>query len=71
MKTKLIKSSVFLFALVLVISAVFTANAAADEEKMYFYTRNARSHAKITHDREANYRRMTEIYEKIIREKST
>lgn len=34
-------------------------------EKMEEYGRNARNHARITHDKEANYQKMTEIYAEI------
>ncbi len=37
----------------------------SDPEKMDFYRKNARKHAEITHNREINYRRLTEIYAKI------
>lgn len=37
-----------------------------NEEKRERYGANARNHAKKTHDREANYQRMTEIYAKIM-----
>ena len=37
----------------------------SDEEQMKRYSENARSHARITHDQEANYRKMVEIYAKI------
>ena len=40
----------------------------SDEDKMMAYSRNARSHAKITHDREINYQKMTEIYAKIAKD---
>ena len=33
-----------------------------DKEKMLQYCQNARNHAKKTHEREQNYRRMQEIY---------
>ena len=36
-----------------------------DKEKRQQYCKNARSHAKKTHDREQNYRRMQEIYASI------
>lgn len=36
-----------------------------DKEKRQQYCKNARSHAKRTHDREQNYRRMQEIYASI------
>lgn len=36
-----------------------------NEEKMMYYCQNARKHARITHDKERNYNRMTEIYAKI------
>lgn len=35
-------------------------------EKMEQYCKNARKHAKKTHDREQNYRQMTEIYAKML-----
>lgn len=37
----------------------------SNREKMLTYCKNARNHAKCTHDREANYQKMTEIYAKI------
>lgn len=37
-----------------------------DPQKAKEYCRNARSHALQTHDREKNYRRLVEIYEKIL-----
>ena len=37
-----------------------------NREKMNDYRKNARKHAEKTHDREQNYRRMAEIYAKII-----
>ncbi len=37
----------------------------SDEGQMRRYSGNARSHARITHDKEANYRKMVEIYAKI------
>ena len=37
-----------------------------DEEKMKEYCENARKHALKTHDKEENYRRMTEIYASIV-----
>lgn len=39
----------------------------SDPEKRDIYTKNAREHAKRTHDPEANYRRLLEIYEEILR----
>ncbi len=36
-----------------------------NEEKMEFYCKNARKHASKTHDREENYKKMTEIYAEI------
>lgn len=36
-----------------------------DEEKMDFYCENARKHARKTHDREENYKKMMEIYAEI------
>ncbi|MCM1186406.1 MAG: glycosyltransferase family 4 protein [Lachnoclostridium sp.] len=36
-----------------------------NREQMLVYCQNARNHAKSTHNREANYRKMTEIYAKI------
>ena len=36
-----------------------------DEGKQAVYCRNARNHAKKTHDREKNYQRLTEIYQEI------
>lgn len=36
-----------------------------DEERMKYYCENARKHAKITHDREENYKKMMEIYAEI------
>lgn len=41
-----------------------------DEEKMIEYCKNARLHAKRTHDREKNYQRMQEIYADIIAKNS-
>lgn len=38
----------------------------ADEEKMTEYTRNASEHARRTHNRQENYKRLVEIYEEII-----
>ena len=38
-----------------------------DPDRQSFYCENARIHAKLTHDREKNFRRMTEIYAEIIR----
>ena len=40
----------------------------SDEVKMMAFSRNARSHAKITHDRAINYHKMTEIYSKIAKD---
>lgn len=40
----------------------------SNEEKMLWYCQNARNHAQKTHNREANYHRMTEIYAKIVGE---
>lgn len=37
----------------------------SDPEKQKFYCGNARQHAHRTHDREANYKRLVEIYEEI------
>ena len=37
----------------------------SDREKMLRYTKNARVHAKATHDGMQNYRRLTEIYQSI------
>lgn len=37
----------------------------SDPEKMEEYARNARNHAGITHEKEKNYSRMTEIYAEI------
>lgn len=34
-------------------------------EKMEVYCKNARKHARLTHDKEANYQKMTEIYAEI------
>lgn len=34
-------------------------------EKMEIYCKNARKHARLTHDKEANYQKMTEIYAEI------
>lgn len=41
----------------------------SNEGEMKEYSRNARNHAKITHEKEANYHRMTEIYAEIISSK--
>ena len=38
----------------------------SDKEKMLDYCKNARNHAQKTHNGEANYRKMTEIYSKIL-----
>ncbi len=38
----------------------------SDDEKRKVYCANARAHALRTHDRESNYRRLTEIYEQIL-----
>ena len=37
----------------------------SDKEKMKEYCKNARKHAEKNHDKERNYRRMTEIYAEI------
>ncbi len=37
-----------------------------DKEQMLSYSRNARMHAEKTHNQEQNYKRMTEIYSKIV-----
>ena len=34
----------------------------SDTDKMLQYCKNARDHAEKTHDREKNYRNLTEIY---------
>lgn len=36
-------------------------------EKMQYYSQNAREHARKTHDKEQNYKKMTEIYAEIAR----
>jgi len=41
-----------------------------DKEKMQAYCENARKHAEKTHDREENYKKMMEIYSKIIMEEA-
>ena len=38
----------------------------SDENRMEEYCGNARNHAERTHNRERNYRKLTEIYTKII-----
>ncbi len=38
----------------------------SDEEKMSEYTKNARAHARITHDGQNNYERLVEIYRSIV-----
>ncbi len=38
----------------------------SDDGKMKMYCENARKHARITHDKERNYQKMTEIYASII-----
>ncbi len=38
----------------------------SNPEKMQYFCENARKHAEKTHNREANYRRMTEIYAAIV-----
>lgn len=38
----------------------------SNKEKMEEYCKNARNHAEKTHNRERNYKKMTEIYSKII-----
>lgn len=40
----------------------------SDDAKMHEYARNARCHAKITHNQEQNYQKMTEIYSTIVGE---
>lgn len=41
----------------------------SDREKMFVYCKNARKHAEKTHNAEANYIRMTEIYANIAQKK--
>lgn len=36
-----------------------------DREQMRIFCKNAKNHAKLTHNREANYKKMTEIYAEI------
>lgn len=40
-----------------------------DKDKMLCYCENARKHARNTHDKEANYKKMMEIYARIAEEK--
>ncbi len=42
-----------------------------NKEKTKFYCQNARKHAKITHDKEENYKKMMEIYAKISSDKES